>query len=199
MKISEIADIATGTILTRVKPASKYDDTEKVPSISMQELSYFSSGKIDEIPERSMMTVLSSKKDQCAYAKANDVLYGLTQFRSMIIQGDFVGRLIPSNFAIIRIKSKDIDPSYLMWSLNEGPCSKKTISKMIQGTASVKNVSVTVLKNLDLTPLPPLARQRSIGKLYQMSLRREKIDGTIRKVRNALMINALNQINNKEN
>ena len=39
-KLSEIADIIQGNILTRIKPSSQFDEIVEFDSISMQELSY---------------------------------------------------------------------------------------------------------------------------------------------------------------
>ena len=39
-KLSEIAEITQGNILTRIKPGSQFDETIEFDSISMKELSY---------------------------------------------------------------------------------------------------------------------------------------------------------------
>ena len=198
MKISDIADVSLGTILTRVKPSSQYDDTVEVPFISMQEVSYVSGGNIDDKPEVSATTsILSSKKDQCAYAELNDILYGLTQFRGVVVTEDSVGKLVPSNLAIIRAKSNLIDPGYLMWALNEGPCSKESISRMIQGSTVVKMVNISFLRELDLGRIPKLETQKEISSLYQALLRREKVEKEITDKKTSLIIDVLNQINIK--
>jgi hypothetical protein len=198
MKISDIADVSLGTILTRVKPTSQYDDTVEVPFISMQEVSYVSGGNIENKPEISnTVSVLSSKKNQCTYAKENEILYGLTQFRCVVATKDLIGKLVPSNLAVITVKSNEIDPGYLMWSLNEGPCSKETIFQVIQGTTFVKLVTVSSLRDLELGKLPPLDIQKKISSLYLALLSREKIEKEITDKKTSMILEVLKQINRK--
>lgn len=195
MKLSEFADVYLGTILTRMKPTSQYDDTIEVPFISMQDVSYLSGCNIESKPVKSFTPILSSKKDQCTYAESNDVLYGLTQFRSIVAKDNLIGELVPSNLALIKIKSKNVDSGYLMWALNEGPCSKESISQMIQGTTIVKMVNVSFLRELDLGKIPDLDTQKRISKLYQTMLIREKIEKEITDKKSMLIKDVLIKIN----
>jgi hypothetical protein len=193
MKISDIADVSLGTILTRVKPAFQFDDFKTVTIVSMQEINYLSGGNIDVIPEKISVPIATSKISQCTYAKETDILYGLTLFRAAVVKDDLIGKLVPSNLAILKIKRQDIDPGYLMWVLNNGPCSKNSISYMIQGSTFVKMLNIATLRELDIGPTPPLEVQKEMAILYQATLKRERIENTIKNKKTKLIMDILNK------
>ena len=130
---------------------------------------------MDVLPERATARILTSKVQQCLFSQVDDLLYGFTQFRSIVVKDDLAGMLVPSNLALIRIKNKAIDPFYLMWILNEGSCSKDKIFPHIQGIGVVKLLKTTDLRELEIGMPPPIEKQNKIGNLYRLLLERKKI------------------------
>jgi hypothetical protein len=113
MKLSELADISLGMILTRIKPSTRYDYTESVAIISMQEMSYCSGTNIVAKPCVMKTSIIPDKKEQYIFTKKDDVIYGLTSLRAMRVTNEYARRLLPSNFALIRIKDVSLISPYL--------------------------------------------------------------------------------------
>lgn len=195
MKLSDIADIIPGTILSRVKPANSFEKTRSLPLAVMQDISYYSGSNLNVAPETAKAEILISKQPQCVFTKEGGLLYGLTQFRSIVVTKKLSGRLVPSNLVILKIRNKTIDPWYLMWVLNEGPCSKDNIFPRIQGQGIVKLLSVANLRELEVPAPPPKAKQEEVGGLYRLLLEKKRIQKQIDDSENILIQEALKKMN----
>jgi restriction endonuclease S subunit len=195
MKLSEITEIIPGTILSRVKPTNPFEPTRVLPLVIMQDINYYSGSNLSIAPETAKAEILVSKQSQCVFTQTDDLLYGLTQFRSIIVGSELSGRLVPSNLVVLRIKDDGIDPWYLMWMLNEGPCSKDNIFSKIQGQGMVKLLSVANLRELEISTPPPKEEQKKIGGLYKLLLEKKRIQKRIDDNENVLVQEALKKMN----
>lgn len=173
VKLEEISEINQGAIFTRVKSDNIFDEYSLFDTISMQELNFRIGNALtyDKLESK----VLNSKTQNCIFTKLDDVLIGLTMQKAMVINEERVNKLVLSNFALIRIKNKNIlDSNYLCWLINENKCFKKIIEKSSQGIAYVSTLSIASLRGLEI-PLIEIEKQRKIGQLYQLSILRKKI------------------------
>lgn len=190
-KLSEIAEITQGNILTRIKPGSQFDETVEFDSISMQELSYIV-GQSDILEKSSKVKVLKEKESSCVLTKQNDIVVGLSSRKAFVIDETRSNNLLLSNFALIRILDTNIlDPHYFCWLLNEDLQFQKYIDQKMQGSANVIILSINNVKDMELE-LPDIEKQKMIGEIYELGRQRDRLSKTILKktslVRNYLLM-----------
>lgn len=190
-KLSEIAEITQGNILTRIKPGSQFDETIEFDSISMQELSYIV-GQSDILEKSSKVKVLKEKESSCVLTKQNDIVVGLSSRKAFVIDETRSNNLLLSNFALIRILDTNIlDPHYFCWLLNEDLQFQKYIDQKMQGSANVIILSINNVKDIELE-LPDIEKQKMIGEIYELGRQRDRLSKTILKktslVRNYLLM-----------
>ena len=166
-KLSEIAEITQGNILTRIKPGSQFDETIEFDSISMQELSYIV-GQSDILEKSSKVKVLKEKESSCVLTKQKDIVVGLSSRKAFVIDETRSNNLLLSNFALIRILDINIlDPHYFCWLLNEDLQFQKYIDQKMQGSANVIILSINNVKDMELE-LPDIEKQKMIGEIYEL-------------------------------
>ena len=190
-KLSEIAEITQGNILTRIKPSSQFDETVEFDSISMQELSYIV-GQSDILENTSKVKVLKGKESSCILTKQKDIVVGLSSRKAFVIDETRSNNLLLSNFALIRILDTNIlDPHYFCWLLNEDLQFQKYIDQKMQGSANVIILSINNVKDMELE-LPSIEKQKIIGEIYELGRQRDRLSKTILKktslVRNYLLM-----------
>ena len=190
-KLSEIAEITQGNILTRIKPGSQFDETIEFDSISMQELSYIV-GQSDILEKSSKVKVLKEKESSCVLTKQKDIVVGLSSRKAFVIDETRSNNLLLSNFALIRVLDTNIlDPYYFCWLLNEDLQFQKYIDQKMQGSANVIILSINNVKDMELE-LPDIEKQKMIGVIYELGRQRDRLSKTILKktslVRNYLLM-----------
>ena len=184
-KLEELSEILQGSIYTRIKPDNDIDECTFLETISMQELNYTIGSSL--LYENQESKVLSSKILNCTFTKEHDVLVGLTMQKAMVIIAERSNKLVLSNFAVIRIHDKNIiDPYYLCWLLNENSYFKKVIEQSSQGTSYVSTLSMSTLRGLEI-PLIDIDKQKRIGQLYNMSIKRKKISSRLEELKDCLL------------
>lgn len=189
MKLGDFSEIKLGTIITRLQK-EPYEDIVKFPAINMKQVaSYDGINDIDDEPF--FVEVPVSQKKTLLISRLNDVVIGLTSQKAMVIEIENINKLVPSNFALIRIDHDSIDPFYLCWQLNEGNASK-AIRNEIQGTSVVRVLALQSIHDINIDPLP-IMKQRKIGKLYQAFIRRNTIHNKIKKENHKLIKQGLNK------
>ncbi len=167
MELEKLVAIIQGNIPTRIESATG----QSVETITMQELNYIANVS-DDIPIAKNITVQTDKLDVLSLTETNDVILGLSSGKSVVIKEDRAGKLILSNLAILRIKDVNIlDPYYLCWYINS---NTNTIKKMQQGTYAVSIIPLSMLKCFEIKLLP-IEKQRLIGEIYELKLRRDRI------------------------
>jgi restriction endonuclease S subunit len=172
MRLSDVAEITHGTILSRVTDPLKLEKNKRL-MVTMQDLSYYCGDHL-ELPEKTFYKINPENLTKCLFGKVNDVLIGLTVNKAMIINEDFNNALIPSNFALIRLKSKTIDPYYFVWYINESNDYKKQSEQISQGSI-IRSLSIKELRDISCN-FPSMEKQRKIGKIYQLIQVKEKLE-----------------------
>lgn len=195
-KLSEIAEIIQGNILTRLKSTSCSDTTIELDAISMQELSYIV-GQSDTLENIFKVKILKDKESSCVLTKPKDIVIGLSSRKAFVIDEAHSNKLLLSNFALIRIRDSNLlDPYYFCWLFNEDLRIQKYIGKKTQGSANVMVLSINNVKDIELD-LPSIEKQRLIGEIYELGRQRDRISKTILKktslVRNYLLIDFNNK------
>ena len=85
---------------------------------------------------------------------------------------DFDRTIVLYYFFILRLTSERILPEYLAWAINEGPL-KPAIDTIAEGTV-VQKVSVREFRELAVD-VPPLEVQHNLVKLYELSVREQRL------------------------
>lgn len=106
-------------------------------------------------------------------SQTGDIIVRLSApYTAVLIEEETAGMVISSNFAIIRMDSQQLLPSYLYWLLNTARVKKEiyenTTSNML---AAVKPM---YFSNFELSPLP-LEKQRIIGEMNLLRCRESRL------------------------
>lgn len=184
-KINQLADISQGSILTRIKA----QDNNGIGSeaLTMQELSYYCN-QSDDVATVNEVVVDKNRYENCLYSQTGDVLVGLSSGNAMVIEKERAGKLVLSNFAVIRIKDKKkLDPYYLCWMINENNDVKRQLLPLYQKTSRVVVIPISTFKDIEIECCP-IDKQVKIGKTYNLSrklvrTKRSKVD-TAKKIIN---------------
>lgn len=162
VKLSEIAEIIGGQIMTRVKTDKPDEEgvvTKKV--ITPKAIEEYGIINKDELAEESVKDVIDENK----FSHEGDIIIKLnTPFSCGLVTKETEDAIIPSFCAIIRIK-KDITtqsliPDYLLAYLNSSEC-RRQIEKRVFTIV----MSYGKLRDLEI-PLPEIQMQHSIGMTY---------------------------------
>ncbi|MBB3067841.1 restriction endonuclease S subunit [Paenibacillus baekrokdamisoli] len=116
--------------------------------------------------------VSENKAKELPVTDENMVLLNLISHRAATVRLEYMGRLVPSNFAIIRVNEALYAP-YLEWYLNESPESRKYLSEATQGT-TVAALSIQKLRALPMV-VPSLKEQKIIGDVYRSLLNKKRL------------------------
>lgn len=189
MRLKEITEIKLGTITTRLNKIP-YDDFIKYPTISMRQVSSFGS-LTDFEYEDFYIEVPNRQLENIILTEMNDIVIGLTSQKSMVIDEENIKKLVPSNFALLKFDGDVIDPFYLCWQFNEGSLSK-TIKAEIQGTSTVRVLSIQSILDLNIEMIP-IDKQRKIGKIYKSFIKRNNIYNELQKEKYKLIKHGLNK------
>ena len=165
-KISELAEISQGSILTRIK--SSDSSGIKAEALTMQELSFYCN-ESDILPNANYVLVDINRNANCLYSQIGDVLVGLSSGNAMVIEADRAKKLVLSNFAVIRIKNKKkLDPYYLCWLLNKNNEVKRQLQLLYQKTSRVVVIPITAFKDIEIECCN-IKEQIHIGQVYNLS------------------------------
>lgn len=179
-KLSEIAEITQGNILTRIKPSSQFDEIVEFDSISMQELSYIV-GQSDILENTNKVKILKGKESSCVLTQQKDIVVGLSSRKAFVVDETRSNNLLLSNFALIRIIDYNVlDPHYFCWLFNENLQFQKYIDQKMQGSANVMILSINNVKDIELD-LPSIEKQKLIGEIYELGRQRDRLSKTILK------------------
>ncbi|KAB2400091.1 MULTISPECIES: hypothetical protein [Bacillus cereus group] len=126
-------------------------------------------GRIEKLQE---VHVLKEKVSDLPITRENMVLVNLTGHRAVYVRPEHIGRLVPSNFAIIEPKG-NVNTTYLEWYLNEHPFCRKQLRIATQGT-TVAALSIQMLRSLQLK-LPTIDQQKAIGSMNQILDRKKRL------------------------
>ena len=155
-KLADIADIQTGLVLSR-KEAKPY--SEKI--FEYQRLNLRSINNDDIVNVKTLNEFYSHGKVGNKFiTKENDIVMRLfAPLKPVLITAAFAGYVVPSQFAIIRIKSKDILPDYLCYYLSQ--------HNVLNGLAAMdsgqitRGINISTLSDVKI-PMVEAERQKTI-------------------------------------
>jgi len=168
MLLGNFADITTGLVLSRKK--SKITDNKNIYKSltlkSFEEDGYIDLKEVDEFES-------NEELNEQYLTKEGDIVIRLTTpFTSLVINKKFEGFVIPSNFAVIRIKENKFIPGYVSLILNSDKL-RKQFNRSSIGTA-IPIIKVTALKDINIKE-HSLELQEKLFKLNQLFLEEKNL------------------------
>ena len=193
-KLKFLGKVNHGLIISRIT-ARPDEQKEEIPLFTIQDLNIETKSYESKI-ENKTVSVSKENFDKELLAKENMVVIGLTVHKACVINKNYVGKIIPSNFAYVYLDESKIDLNYFTWYFNEHPNIKKQLQIASQGSMGIMAISIQMLRELEIE-LPDIKVQKQIGKVYELRLRKEKIlyEKNIleKKLYKQLMINKLKE------
>src|SRR5690554_1442592 len=95
---------------------------------------------------------------------------------AVIVNSEINKMVASSSFFIIKIKTDNIKPHYLHWYLNSS-LAQNELKKQQSGTYT-PTLKISALQELEI-PVPPVATQMNIGKIYQLQLREKRLQNQL--------------------
>ncbi|CAN7221088.1 restriction endonuclease subunit S [Rossellomorea sp. LjRoot5] len=97
-------------------------------------------------------------------SNVGELVFSFVSSKAGIVSDINQGKILNQNFAKLIIEHDELESSYLCYVLNESYAMKKQMAISMQGS-TVPKLTPAILKELEIK-LPPLEKQRTIGKAY---------------------------------
>lgn len=177
-KLSDMADIQSGLVLSRKEAKS---DSEKIYKYKRLNLRSINSDDIVNVTTLNEFYSREKIDDQFITKKDEIVMRLFAPLQPVLITSAFAGYVVPSQFAIVSVKSNDILPEYLCFYLSQNNVLSE-MAAMDSGQAT-RGIKISTLSQIHV-PIVPLDKQKTIVAM-----------ATLRKKINALYLELLDQYN----
>lgn len=171
LNLEQCASVVQGAFLSRIQ-ISPSPEAVKLSVYTMKEMNEWLSLDPTSVENQQDVHVEQARLSTLPLAKEGLVLISLTGQRAMALQKEHVGKLIPSNFAIIE-PTNELHPDYLEWFINEHPDCRKQLKIATQGS-SIAALSIQMLRTLEVI-LPPMDDQVRIGSVHRLLHRKNRL------------------------
>ena len=173
MKLSEVADIRSGLILSRKIAHEKTAYT--YPLLNLKSLNTDATINMETLDVFSA----SEKLNQEYLTQTGDIIVRMSiPYTAILIDKDTKGMVVSSNFVIIRCKAEKILPDYLFWYLNTEDIKKDILKNTARNMLAA--IRSQYFSDLELL-LPSLKQQKLIADINLTA--REEI-GLLKKLQN---------------
>lgn len=174
MNLEQCATVVQGVFLSRIQ-TSPSSEAVRLPLYTMKEMNEWLSpvpASVENQQDISDVHVDQERLGSLPLAKEGLVLISLNGQRAVALQREHIGKLIPSNFAIIEPTS-ELNSDYLEWFINEHPDCRKQLKVATQGS-SIAALSIQMLRTLEVI-LPPMDDQVRIGSVHRLLHRKNRL------------------------
>lgn len=168
-KLSDIAEVQSGLVLSRKE--AKFDSEQSAEYMRLNLRSINDGGSINK---DSLDKYLANEKleEQFISSKDDIIVRLFPPFRPALITASFVGLVVPSQFAIIRLKSGDVVPEFLCCYLSHhNMLEALAIRESGQASSGIK---ISTLSEVEI-PLLPWDRQKTIAAYEEMHIKRKQL------------------------
>lgn len=168
-ELSNLVKFISGTVQFRIKESTNID----VPVYrfySQSDMNNDLSG-IYEYKNKYLAKEIRTL-DDVKTIKKGDLIFNLISGKAAIVKKDYENYIFTQNFVKIEPK-KNLNKEFLVYLLNEEEEIQKQFELSLQGSKILK-YSLTQLKNLKVSKLPTLEKQKLIGEIY---MKQEKLNG----------------------
>jgi len=188
MKLINISEVQTGLVLARKRADAKDTDAYKYRMLTLKSFEprgWVNEGELD--------VFFSKEKLENKYlTNEGDIIIRLTTPYTAICINDKQERLvIPSNFAIIRLKEQIYIPEFVALFLNSEIIEKKFFKSSISTTIPL--IKTKHLREMDISDIP-LAVQQKLVKLNQLQVKEKILLSCLMKEKDKLAKASINKI-----
>jgi restriction endonuclease S subunit len=170
--LESCATVSQGAILSRIK-GNPVADSVKLSLYTMKEMNESLGIEYHGSTEKLQEVYVPKKKiKELPISKVGTVLVNLTGHQAVAVRSEHSGRLIPSNFAIIKPFSH-MEPIYLEWFFNKHPECLRQLRIATQGSI-VAALSIKMLRELKLG-IPTIEKQKIIGNMNRIMDRKRRL------------------------
>lgn len=164
MKLEDIASIRTGLVTGRKR---SLESELGAKQFKLLNLKCMTENGIDPDFLEDFYSTAEVKSD--FLTRNGDILIRLSApyTSAMIYDQRLVDVLIPSHFAIVRIKSDRVTPDYVLWSLRRAE-TMQLIQQNNSGSSGFGTISSGFIASLPIEPLP-IHQQRLLGELTTLA------------------------------
>lgn len=162
MQLGEIAQIRTGLVLSRKKAEIEYEERATYKLLTLKNISE------DGIINNKLFDEFISNDDlnDHYFTEEGDVLMRLSHpYTAVYIDKNHSGLLVPSYFAVIKMKEVKVLPQYAAWYLNT-PNVKKELERS-QAGSRIPSTNQHAIRRIPIVLLP-LSKQKILIELYQL-------------------------------
>jgi len=161
MRLEDIADITQGITLSRIRIKENMETEERTV------YSFETESKI-RVPKD------IEKTDQNIPIVTDDlILFNITSYNAKKATEKDIGKIVPSNYVIIKVKDRKVNVDYLAWYMEQSESFKRELHKLKQGS-TVLSVSINEFRKINIQ-LPKPGFQQKIGKINDLNRRREEL------------------------
>jgi restriction endonuclease S subunit len=169
MKLSDIARLQSGLVLTRKEAHSPAETVKTYERLNLRSLSSYNEinhKELDIFPARDIL-------DKTVLTQPGDIVIKLfTPIFPVVITEHDAGLVIPSQLAVIRIFNNDILPQFLRYWLSTPAVSDSL--QLLEGWQSQRTIKIGTFAELEI-PVLPLKKQQIIADMVSTNLHREQL------------------------
>lgn len=168
-KLSEIADIQSGLVLSRKEAALDSKNAFKYKRLNLRSIN--DDGSINA---QSLDDYYSSEKLEGQFITAeNDIIMRLFMpICPVIISKEYENIIVPSQLCTIRVNSSELLPAFLYHYLLQS--SVRNSIELIESGSAPRSIRVSTLSDVEI-PLIPLHRQEIIAALGKTHINRKNL------------------------
>ena len=170
MKLDKIVTMKTGKNFSRNK-STKEEVVPYTYEDLIQDLSEFAPYQSNETAQEIITRSDSNSEDDSYLVSAGDVIFSFVSSTAGIVSKCSEGKVLNQNFAKLIIESKQLDPRYLCYCLNQSSHLKKQMAVAMQGS-TLRRLTPSSLRELDI-PIVNFSQQHNIGHAYFSLLKRQ--------------------------
>jgi len=188
MNLINISEVQTGLVLMRKRADAKDKSTHKYSMLTLK-----SFNPKEGLNEGELGVFFSKEKLENKYltTKGDIIIRLTTPYTAICINDHQEGLVIPSNFAIIRLKEQTFIPEFVALFLNSEIIKKKFFKSSISTTIPL--IKTKHLRDIDV-PEKPLELQKEIVELNQLQVREKKLLSLLIKEKEKLAKISINKI-----
>ena len=188
MELKNMSEVQTGLVLVRKRADAKDKDAHKYRMLTLKSFDpkgWLNDGELD--------VFFSKEKLENKYlTNKGDVIIRLTTpYTAICINESQEGLVIPSNFAIIRLKGQNFIPEFVALFLNSEIIEKKLFKSSI--SATIPLIKITHLRDIDI-PDKQFAVQKKIVELNQLQVEEKMLLSRLMKEKEKLAKASINKI-----
>ena len=188
MKLMTMSEVQTGLVLVRKRTDVEDKDTHKYRMLTLK--SFEPQGLLNE---RDLDVFFSKEKLEKKYlTNKGDIIVRLTvPYTAICINDKQEGLVIPSNFAIIRLREQTYIPEFVALFLNSEIIEKKLFKSSISTTIPL--IKTKHLREIDISDIP-LAMQKKIVELNQLQMKEKMLLSCLMEEKEKLAKASINKI-----